>query len=69
MSEIEESSPRRLSQIIARLRRASLERFQTRPGSEEHRQAIDAELVLDHELDDAVQDEDAVSHPKSKPAE
>ena len=69
MSEIEESSQRRLSKIIARLRRASVERFQTRPGSAEHRQAIDAELVLDHELDDAVQDDDAVHHPKTKTAE
>jgi hypothetical protein len=62
MSEIDESSPRRLSELITRLRRASRARFQTRPGSEEHRQAIDAELVLDHELDDAVY------HPTAKPA-
>jgi hypothetical protein len=46
----------RLQDVIARIREASRDRFARAPGSDEHQAAIDAEITLDHELDDAVKE-------------
>jgi hypothetical protein len=45
-----------LNDVIARIQKASRDRFERKPGSDEHQAAIDSEITLDHELDDAVRE-------------
>ena len=50
----EKSSRLSLEEVIRLVREASRQRFATRPGTTEHREAIRAELEADHEFDEVV---------------
>ena len=47
----------RIEKTVTRFQEAAHERFRHEPGTEEHEEALETEIELDHELDDVIREE------------